>query len=410
MTSRRREMTWNLLGQVANVVGRSVYFLLLARTFGPSDYGVLIGVIAIFGILSPFSSLGTPQIMVREVSRGQTSVEVCLGRMLWLNFVAALALCLVLGCAGGWLFPAELGLAIVLATGFSELFFIKVAEGFSLAFNAVGNMKMAALVNHMPFAFRVGAVIVFLWWAESPTPALYLNFYVAAGLLAALLAYGLVRLHFPAPTIEWSSFAVIRSDGFDFSMTQACQQVNNDADKAMLLRLATADAAGLYGAAYRIVQVCLTPLLALNRTMYRRYFKAGAEGVAGALKLTLKLVPAALAYAGGTAALLWLVAPVIPILLGPKFADTIPVVHLLCLLPALKIAQELAGSVLTGADLQRGRGKAMLLTAILNVGLNAYLIPLYSWKGAVGATLACETFLAAYLAVAVWVRYRSEAA
>jgi O-antigen/teichoic acid export membrane protein len=48
----------------------------------------------------------------------------------------------------------------------------------------------------------------------------------------------------------------------------------------------------------------------------------------------------------------------------------------------------------TGAGYQGYRTAAQVSVALLNVGLNFWLIPAYSWRGAAWSSLACDATLA----------------
>ena len=66
-------------------------------------------------------------------------------------------------------------------------------------------------------------------------------------------------------------------------------------------------------------------------------------------------------------------------------------------MPAINTLCYLSADALTGADAQGLRTLLQLCTAVLNIGLNLFLIPAYSWHGAAWATLICGGFLATAL-------------
>ena len=101
------------------------------------------------------------------------------------------------------------------------------------------------------------------------------------------------------------------------------------------------------------------------------------------------IVYSVLAFAG-----LYLLAPLFPLVIGKEFARTVEALRWLALLPLLKTIHYFLSDAVTGAGYQGLRSAAQVFVAVLNVGLNFWLIPLYSWRGAAWVSLACDGSLA----------------
>ena len=99
-------------------------------------------------------------------------------------------------------------------------------------------------------------------------------------------------------------------------------------------------------------------------------------------------------------------APMVPQILGDEYLGVIEVLRWLAPVPLLISLQFMAGDTLTGAGFQRIRSFAQVGAAAVNIFLNIYLIPLYSWKGAIWATLVSETLKMMALWIAVGFFYR----
>ena len=108
-----------------------------------------------------------------------------------------------------------------------------------------------------------------------------------------------------------------------------------------------------------------------------------------------------LAFAG-----LYLLAPIFPLVIGKEFAHTVEALRWLALLPLLKTFHYFFADALTGAGYQGIRAAAQVFVALTNVGLNFWLIPVYSWRGAAWASIACDALLAISLYVALRVALR----
>ena len=187
-------------------------------------------------------------------------------------------------------------------------------------------------------------------------------------------------------------------EGAYFSITLSSQNIYNDIDKTMLARLATLEAAGIYGAAYRIIDVSFTPVRSLLYASYARFFQSGVSGIRGTLAFSVKLLPYAVGYGLLASLVLFLFAPVLPYILGKEYTETVLALRWLSLLPLLKSIHYFAADSLTGAGFQGTRSICQLVTAFLNVGLILWLIPAYSWRGAAWASIATDLVLA----LAMW--------
>jgi glycosyltransferase involved in cell wall biosynthesis len=83
-------------------------------------------------------------------------------------------------------------------------------------------------------------------------------------------------------------------------------------------------------------------------------------------------------------------APIIPLLAGKGFVESISALRWLCLIPVFRSVHKITGSVLTSIGLQRYRTLTQLTVVFLNFGLNLWLIPTYGWRGAAWASLATD--------------------
>src|SRR5207249_1659887 len=180
---------------------------------------------------------------------------------------------------------------------------------------------------------------------------------------------------------------------FYFAMGLASQTIYNDVDKAMLVRLSGLEAAGIYGAAYRIIDASFAPVGSLIYAAYARFFQHGKHGISEGMRFTRKLLAYSVPYGCVTALLLFLASPGLPKLLGADFAVSSSALRWLSPLVLFKSVHYLIGDSLTGAGFQSLRSGILLAIAGLNVLLNLWLIPLHSWRGAAWASLVCDGLL-----------------
>jgi O-antigen/teichoic acid export membrane protein len=108
-------------------------------------------------------------------------------------------------------------------------------------------------------------------------------------------------------------------------------------------------------------------------------------------------------FAIAAAALLWIAAGwLIPFLYGAPYAPAVPAFRVLLLsFPLLSLNFALTHQ-LVGWDGQRAYAGLCALALVINIGLNARLIPLWSIEGAAWATLGTEIFLTVGCGIALW--------
>jgi O-antigen/teichoic acid export membrane protein len=182
-------------------------------------------------------------------------------------------------------------------------------------------------------------------------------------------------------------------EGFYFSITLASQSIYNDVDKIMLVRLSTLEAAGIYGSAYRLIDVAFQPVGSLIYSAYARFFQHGQGGLAASTGFAKRLLPFAVGYALLATVGLYSTAPIVPLVLGTKFSAGVGALRWLSPLLIFKAIHYFLADSLTGAGFQGARCAVQAAIAGVNVVLNLWLIPAYSWRGAAWSSLACDGLL-----------------
>src|SRR5258708_6345537 len=73
---------WMSLGQGFRLIIQALYFVVIARSLGAANYGAFVGVVALVGILFPFATLGSGNLLVKNVSRDASLFSLYWGRAL----------------------------------------------------------------------------------------------------------------------------------------------------------------------------------------------------------------------------------------------------------------------------------------------------------------------------------------
>jgi O-antigen/teichoic acid export membrane protein len=97
---------------------------------------------------------------------------------------------------------------------------------------------------------------------------------------------------------------------------------------------------------------------------------------------------------GAVAVILYFAAPLCPLAFGRSFAGAVAALRWLCLIPLLRSLHYAWGTAITACTSQWRRTAAQAGIAAFNLGLNLWLIPRWSWRGAAMASLLSDGGLA----------------
>jgi len=113
------------------------------------------------------------------------------------------------------------------------------------------------------------------------------------------------------------------------------------------------------------------------------------------------LIACSAAYGFGATVFLYAVAPILPFVLGRDFESATVALRWLSLLVLIRSIHYFLADSLTGAGLQALRTVIQLVVVVINVLLNVWLIPIYSWVGAAWASIASDGALGLGLLIAI---------
>jgi O-antigen/teichoic acid export membrane protein len=393
-----KDTLWVVAGQALRLGIQVVYFVVIARALGAHDYGLYVGVLAIVAIAAPFASLGSGNLLIKHVARDAASFPPQWGRALATTLVTGtLLLALVVAGARLWL-PSSVPWQLVMVVGGADLVFVRLVDVSAQAYQAHRRLARTALLQLLLSPLRLLFALGLAAATPSPTALQWGWFYLLSALLGAVGAVMLVNRELGAPRFLTQQLGSELREGAYFAGTLSAQSATNDIDKAMLVRLASLEATGIYAAAYRMVDMAFLPVGSLLVATYSHFFRHGVQGLEATARYARSLLGIAACYGVLSGALLYFLAPVLPLILGTEYQQAVSAVQWLATLPLLKTVHYLGANALTGAGYQGVRTTIMVAIAATNVLLNLWLIPTYSWRGAAIATIASDSLLA----IAIW--------
>lgn len=387
-----RNTGWLVLGQMIGLVMQAATFILLARLLGPYEYGAFAGAFAFTMVAAQYTSAGMGTVLLRYVTQDNSKFSEYWGNLLLTSLVVGSVMVAGLTLIGSHFLNAS-SAKLVIWCAISNCFGLQLTFEIAKAFQAFEKMVVTSIMNLCTSFVRLLTVlglmlsrghVTSLQWAVASMLVTILA--ATAGIIAASIRFG-------RPHMKPSLARRHGLEGLGYAFALSTSAVYNDIDKTMLSHYGMNSANGIYSMAYRAVDIATAPIYALRDASLPSLFRKGKVGLAEAAKLSSKLLTRAMAISAVASLACFLIAPVLPHLLGPGFAASVSALRWLALIPLLRSVHQITGSTLTGAGLQRYRTAAQVCAAITNLGLNIWLIPKFGWIGAAWASLLTDGFL-----------------
>lgn len=405
--SLTRNTLWMLLAQGLRIVLQAGYFVIIARVLGPEQYGAFVGATSLIAILAPFASLGSGNLLIKNVSRNRGLFAEYWGNALLMIVVSGFGLFALVLLIAPALLPKTIPLSLIVLVCLTDLIFARVLDVAGQAFQAVLWLSKTAQLNILPQVTRLIAAFALMSLFTHPQAQTWTFLYLISTAVSALIALFMVHRLLGKPKLALSRIKLEIAEGFYFSIGLSAQTIYNDIDKTILARLASLQATGIYASAYRLIDVAFVPVRSLLAAAYTKFFQHGASGITGTMNFAKRLLPLAGLYGIGVGIALFFLAPFVPYVLGNEYQEAGQALRWLAPLPLLKALHYFAADTLTGAGFQGLRSAMQVIVAAFNVLVNLWLIPLYSWKGAAWSSLASDTVLVISLwMLVVWLYQR----
>ena len=384
-----RNAAWLFAGQGLSFVVQAVYFIVLARLLGTTQYGLLAGAIALVGIVSQYSSLGSGLLFLRYVSADPTRFRLYWGNVLMSLLLLSSLLIIGLRLSGRWLVGAS-SVPLLLPIAISDCMFQQLSSCAAQVFQTFEKMKYSAMLNVISSVSRcviaVGMLVILgrasAWqWALAS---------LAVTSISACVAFGIVTRYFGLPLFSPSLLFKRAGEGFVFAISGSTTAVYNDIDKVVLSHFGMVQANGIYSMAYRVVNIGTMPITSIVGAAFPRFFREGVKGIAALVPMARALLKRTVVLGVLVSVGMFLCAPLIPHLIGKSYAGSANALRWLCLIPLFRCFHLSAGDAIAGAGHQKFRLVSQSIAAIGNLLLNLYLVPRYSWHGAAWASLATD--------------------
>jgi O-antigen/teichoic acid export membrane protein len=372
----------------------AVWLVVVARHLSLTEFGDVVLLLALGAIFNTVSDRGLQFVLAEHVAKSQVIHEPTLRTVVARRLVAGAGCALLTGAL--YLLAAhDRNLEIPLVFAVSIL----ATTVYSSALTAYRALGYVAADGANEILSRIGVLAVgTLWLVNGGGILAVVATYALADVSSAIVVYLTLRARLfsrerPAsqPDLSWRATAPM-------ALAMVTTIIYFRIDTYMVGLIRGPASAGLYGAAYRVLEGALIPAAALASLVIAHGARPGADRAAAARRFTFIAVLTTLppVIAGAI-----LARPLMRLAFGPEFAKAAPIV-LVLLLSALPGAVVAALTPLSGiADRRRFATSATAVLA-MNVALNLGAIPLWGPAGAAWVNVASQVVLAMLLARVVW--------
>lgn len=193
-----------------------------------------------------------------------------------------------------------------------------------------------------------------------------------------------------------------------FAVAKATAGLNRNLDSILIARFASLEALGIFSAASVVAGALHMPFTSLCKRLLPRFFELSGASTRNVSDFARNTAWAGVAYGMVAGLALFICAPLAPTLLGSDYVDAVEVIRWLAIAPVLYALTSTGSMTLTSLDRPQDRTTTVLVVLVLHVALALWLLPRYSWMGAVAVALASELMLAIGYWAFVAVRTRNE--
>lgn len=378
-------------------------FAVLARSLGVEQFGLLVTVTVVTNIAVQICTLGANETLIRRVAPEPSLYAVALGHNLILlgasGFVLTAGLALVLPHFVTLTPDPARNAAALFALVFGNLVLVRLVLLAEQAFIARWQIWRANLAN-IGFALGRMAAAAIACGVFKVSTTLEWAFWNAGSLaLMAVMALFAIR---PLGAPRWT---ILREEvplGIHFTTPFVFRAFRQNADTLVLSAVASPEVVGAFNLARRIVETGFLTAEALNRLIYPRLARAAATGYRALAPMIRPLMIASLALGIVTAAGLYAIAPLMPLVFGADFRGMIGDLRAMCWVLAFVVLQGVPVQVLGAMAEHRLRAHVNNIGNLAGAALSAGLTYLYFLPGTYLALYLTE----ALLALALWLALR----
>ena len=400
-----------MLERIVNMTIRFFVGVWVVRYLGPEQYGVYSYALSFVGLFTAVTTLGLDSIVIRNLSSEEWSEGEVMGTAFGLRIGAAVV---TMGAVAATIFSVNdqwlTQLAVLIVSG--QLVF-KSADVFKLWFKSEIKSKYPVWVRSGVVMMNSATQVAFILLGL-PVLAFVVLILAQSALKAAgtYLMYQMVSERGRVKwTFRWGAARTMMQDAWPLILAGLSVSIYLKIDQVMLGEMVGESAVGVYATAVKISELWYFIPTAIAGSVFPKVVSSKENASVEVYRRRMQVfydVAALLSYLVIIPVVLS-AGPLITLLFGPEYAEAASIlqVHIWAFLfVSLGIAQ---GKWLVAENFTRFRMFASIFGAVVNVGFNILLIPMYGGFGAAWATLLAQA-AAGYISLiflkSVWPLFR----
>ncbi|MFZ2101139.1 MAG: lipopolysaccharide biosynthesis protein [Oricola sp.] len=373
----------------AQILTQFGFFALISRALGPGGYGIFVSVSAVALMVSVFVGWGSDHLLIQRVAVNRGEFPVYFGRAVLLIAVTLIPAVAFAFFVLHFLETTNLSAWGILCLILAECGFRKFTFLGSAAYMAHDRAGKQFLIDNGSLLLRLGAILGLVLTADTVTLDEWAFWYLVASAVASVVTMAMVLHDFGRPKFVFTGFDFRL--GLLFSLEFASVSGLRDLDKPVIVQALGADQAGLYTAAFRIIDAATAPIRAVLYATYTRYFRHADKGAEHGIAFGIRVLPFIAGIGALIAVFVFFIADYVPLLLGSEYEETVGLIRMLAIYPLL------LGAAGIGADIMRSigmQGARVVLIVVSNFAIVGAV-----WAGCVHGGL--EGAVAARMALQV---------
>ncbi len=382
-----------LVLEICQLVGTLVFFALVGRGLGPTDYGSFAAMYSLIGVSLALAHIGPGLAFLQAAMRSSARTVSSHFFSIYVGFIAV-SVAIVLATSQ-YLLP-RLSIGTVVLFVVAELLGTTLVQISRTLRLIVNGFRATVALQLILVAVKTVAVIA-LYFTDSLTLRSYGIVYSICCVVIGVVAFWKVTAAVDVQRRLGRPRREHVSTTLTMSSTLLVFNLHNDGDKLTMSANGLGADLGLYAAAYRMVLLAVIPINALVASSHRTFVD---PRVGNQIRRAGKYTIATTAYTTVTALGLIVAAPVVlPLVVGDGFSGAITMTRWLAPLIIVRGLTHFPLNALIGLGHTLARLWCIVASAVVAMTLYITLVPSMSWKGAVIGSY----FGDAVLAVAAWV-------
>lgn len=388
---------------------QALALMLSARLLGVENFGLVAAIVAVSLVLGPWSGAGYDFIALRMMSRKEGTSSEHFWRGVSLIVRTSLPM-IVITSAAIWSWshdPALVELTVLVLT--AELLFLRTVELVAKIFQGNDLFRDMALTRLGISLARLIVLAVIALLSSSLTAPQWGWANLVAAVIALIVAMLFIQRRLGITLPQRGGRKSSLHDGLHFAAGITSVRLSTEFDKSLVLGIAGASGAGIYGAAQRLVSLAVAPVISLVNVVITSLFRLNGYGSHVHFRQrSLVITAVAGLYGLIVGVFFWFFLPDIAVLaLGEEFRAL--VIGLLPLsLMVLPTSCRMVGEQAVAA---MGRFRQRLIVqwavAVLSLAMNLVVISRFGWRGAAWVLVGSEFLLAmSFLAIVMFMRPR----